>query len=443
MAYVQLGDICNIIKGEIGITKAIPGDFPMVTTGEFRKSHNKYQLDTKAVLVPLVSATGHGHASIKRIHYQEGKFAFGSILAACIPKDKTYSAKFLYIYFNLMKDYVLVPLMKGSANVSLTLGNLRTAKVPDISLKTQLKIVDLYSEIKIEQDKAADLLINQKNDINALRLAILEEGVRGKLSKDWRESNSTSEDASILLKRIQKEKVHLLKNKEIRNEKPLPPIIKEEIPYELPNGWVWCRLGDTASSYKRDIIDGPFGSNLKATEYVQSGIPIIRLQNIARNKFLFKSIKYITQEKAEFLQRHNYDYGDVVICKLGSPTGKACIIPLNMKPGRIVADIVRYRVNDSVLFNEYLSYSLNAPTTVYQFASEATGITRQRVNLSKIRELVFALPPLEEQKIIAKKMKDLLGFCDEIEQQTQQTKKDIEQLMQSVLREVFEGEKSI
>ena len=47
MAYVQLGDICNIVKGEIGITKAIPGDFPMVTTGEFRKSHNKFQLFLK------------------------------------------------------------------------------------------------------------------------------------------------------------------------------------------------------------------------------------------------------------------------------------------------------------------------------------------------------------------------------------------------------------
>ena len=64
MAYIQLGDVCNVVKGEIGITKAIPGEYPMVTTGEERKSHNSFQLDTKAVLVPLVSATGHGHASI-------------------------------------------------------------------------------------------------------------------------------------------------------------------------------------------------------------------------------------------------------------------------------------------------------------------------------------------------------------------------------------------
>ena len=161
MAYIELGDICDISKGEIGITKAIPGEYPMVTTGAERKSHNEFQLDTEAVLVPLVSATGHGHASIKRIHFQEGKFAFGSILAACVPKDNRYSAKFLYIYFQLMKDYILVPLMKGSANVSLTLGNLKTAKVPDISREMQESIVKLYSTLKIEQDEAIGILSNQ------------------------------------------------------------------------------------------------------------------------------------------------------------------------------------------------------------------------------------------------------------------------------------------
>ena len=113
MAYIELGEICDIVKGEIGITNAVPGEYPMVTTGAERISHKDFQLDTEAVLVPLVSATGHGHASIKRIHYQDGKFAFGSILAACVPKDDKYSAKFLHIYFQLMKDYVLVPLMNS------------------------------------------------------------------------------------------------------------------------------------------------------------------------------------------------------------------------------------------------------------------------------------------------------------------------------------------
>ncbi len=86
---IRLGDICTIEKGNIGITKAIPGEYPLVVLGEERKTHNEYQFDDEAVIIPLVSSTGHGHRSMKRIFFQRGKFAVGSILCAVIPKDKT------------------------------------------------------------------------------------------------------------------------------------------------------------------------------------------------------------------------------------------------------------------------------------------------------------------------------------------------------------------
>ena len=72
---VKLGDLCSIEKGETGIQKAIPGEYPLVVTAEERKSHNEFQFDDEAVIIPLVSGTGHGHASIKRLHFQTGKFA--------------------------------------------------------------------------------------------------------------------------------------------------------------------------------------------------------------------------------------------------------------------------------------------------------------------------------------------------------------------------------
>ena len=88
MEQFTLGEVCTIIKGSTGIKKAIAGDYPLVVTAEERLSSNEYQFDTKAVCIPLVSSTGHGHASLKRIHYQEGKFALGNILAAVIPNDE-------------------------------------------------------------------------------------------------------------------------------------------------------------------------------------------------------------------------------------------------------------------------------------------------------------------------------------------------------------------
>lgn len=101
---VKLGEICSITKGQTGITKAIPGKYPLVALSEERKSHNEYQFDAEAVIIPLVSSTGHGHASLKRIHFQSGKFALGTILCALIPKQSSeVCAEYLYHYLEQKK----------------------------------------------------------------------------------------------------------------------------------------------------------------------------------------------------------------------------------------------------------------------------------------------------------------------------------------------------
>ena len=108
-ATIKLKEICIIEKGRIGILAAIPGKYPLVTTGEERRSHNEYHFEGNAVCIPLVSGTGHGHASIKRLHYQEGKFALGNILCAVIPNDeKQLNAKYLHLYLQQFKETLLV-----------------------------------------------------------------------------------------------------------------------------------------------------------------------------------------------------------------------------------------------------------------------------------------------------------------------------------------------
>ncbi|MGV8991604.1 MAG: restriction endonuclease subunit S [Thiobacillus sp.] len=140
----RLGDLCSITKGETPIKQAIPGFYPLVVTAAERASHESFQFDCRAVIVPLVSSTGHGHASIKRINYQEGKFALGSILCAVMPKDeKRLSAKFLHVYFSYFKDQLIVPLMKGSANVSLSVGALAELKIIVPPMEIQQRVIRL------------------------------------------------------------------------------------------------------------------------------------------------------------------------------------------------------------------------------------------------------------------------------------------------------------
>ena len=140
--YVKLQDCCFLEKGNTPIQKAIPGEYPLVVTTAERKSANVYQFSEPTVCVPLVSSRGHGVASLNQIYYQEGKFALGNILCGVTPKDrKVLSAKYLYYYLNLKKDSLIVPLMKGGANVSLTVNSLKTVKVALPPFQVQQEII--------------------------------------------------------------------------------------------------------------------------------------------------------------------------------------------------------------------------------------------------------------------------------------------------------------
>ena len=140
--YKRLGDCCEIQKGTTPIQKAIPGEYPLVVTTSERKSSETYQFDKPSVCIPLISSRGHGVASLSQVYYQEGKFALGNILCAVTPLDGgTLSAKFLFYFLNYKKDTLIVPLMRGGANVSLSIDSLLKVKVPVPPILIQEEIV--------------------------------------------------------------------------------------------------------------------------------------------------------------------------------------------------------------------------------------------------------------------------------------------------------------
>lgn len=150
---VLVEDVCKITKGKTPIQKANPGDYPLVVTTSERKSCDTYQFDTSAVCIPLVSSRGHGVASLNHVYYQNGKFALGNILCALETKDdKKLSVKYLYYYLEKTKDYTLVPLMKGGANVSLHMNDI-------LKVKISLPTIDKQKEI-VKQFDTLDRMLN-------------------------------------------------------------------------------------------------------------------------------------------------------------------------------------------------------------------------------------------------------------------------------------------
>ena len=207
----------------------------------------------------------------------------------------------------------------------------------------------------------------------------------------------------------------------------------------FPEEWQIVTGSEFVVDPKSDIVDGPFGSNLKASEYTYSGIPIARIQNVKRFNFVDKNIRFVTTEKAEELHRHTFVRGDILITKLGDPLGLACEVPESFDYGIIVADLVRLRPNLKVCAKPYLIYLLNSDVVIKQIETHVKGTTRPRINLGVIRNLSLPLASLAEQKVIADKLDTLLAQVETTKARLELIPEILKTFRQSVLAAAVSG----
>ena len=427
MQIVKLKELCDFEKGATGLAKAEPGDYPLVTTGAERKSCTTYQFDAKAVCIPLVSSTGHGHASLKNVHYQEGKFALGSILVALTSKDSSrLDIQFLHLYLSQLKDQVLVPLMSGAANVALSVKKIQNIEIPLPSIERQCEIVERFKSIMAEEDELKSELTRQQTLLKKLRQQILQEAIEGKLTADWRAQNPDVEPASELLKRIAAEKAQLVKDKKIKAQKPLPPITDEEKPFELPLGWEWCRLGDISINSLGKMLDQ---QKNKGTQK-----PYLRNLNVQWHRVNISDLKEMPFEEHE-TDKYSVVKGDVLICEGGYP-GQAAIWEFD---SAIMFQKALHRVrfisscfNSELFVNLLWLWDANR-----EIEKHFTGAGIKHLTGKSLNKIPLPLPPMEEQQAIVTKVEKLLALCDQLETQITQNQTHAEQLMQAVLKEAF------
>ncbi|MDG2487152.1 MAG: restriction endonuclease subunit S [Roseibacillus sp.] len=199
--------------------------------------------------------------------------------------------------------------------------------------------------------------------------------------------------------------------------------------------WSTVPLQDLSDDFKKDIVDGPFGSNLKREDYQAKGNPVLKIQNIKEFRIEWKKIDCVSTSKFQQLKRHSYHQGDIVMTKLGDPLGVSAIVD-RAGDGLIVADLVRIRAQK--INSRFLCYCLNAPQTRTFINTQSKGATRPRVRITTVRELPIPVPPLAEQERI-------VGILDEafegIATATAHAERNLinaQELFQSVLQSTFE-----
>ena len=426
MSYkkVKLSEICTIEKGATGITKAIEGEYPMVTMAEARTSHNEYQFDTKAVLIPLVSSTGHGHASMKRIHYQEGKFAVGSIICALVPKkEDVVNARFLYNYLHFQRESILVPLMRGAANVSLSIKSISSVEINLPPLETQISINKLVDDFKLKQEIFQTELKTQSNLLSKLRQAYLQEAVMGKLTEPSQDNTQT------LLKAIKSQKAELIKQGKLRKEKPLAPIKPEEIPFEIPDNWVWCRLGEICEK----VTDGFHNTPTKK----DTGRIYVSATHIKENRICWDDCLFVSEDDHQELYKKAFPQkGEILIVNRGAGCGTSAIIDIEEEFS--FQNVALIGFNQNYIESKYINF-LILKMRKEIMDSFTNGGLQPMLSNQILRTIPIPLPPLSEQKAIVAKVEGLLENVSLLESENKAQQIDVQRLMGAVLQEAFVG----
>lgn len=277
-------------------------------------------------------------------------------------------------------------------------------------------------------------------DTKVLREKILDLAMRGKLVPQ----DPNDEPASELLKRIKAEKEELIKQKKIKRDKNETEIFKGDdglhyekfadgtvkkldVPYELPDGWEWAKLG----SYM-DVRDGTHDT----PKYFDSGIPFVTSKNLGDGKIDFKNVNYISDEDSQkFNQRSRVEAGDILMAMIGT-IGKPVVAPKVEFEYSIknVALFKRLTIEQNSKFiRDYLQYSEK------RLRKCASGGNQKFLSLKKLKEILIPIPPSSEQKQIVSVLSDYLSLVECIDSDQNALQQLASQLKQKVLDIAMQG----
>ena len=458
---LKISDIADTSSGGTpnrGMIEYYNGDIPWVKSGELKDgiitNCDEYITEaglknSSAKLFPkgtlLVAMYG---ANIGKTGILDFDATTNQAVCAIFPKVDI-SKDFLFWYFKQQR-IEFIAIGKGGAQPNISQTVIYNASIVVPEPKIQKKIVDFLEAIEQGKDidnnffipevledveriykyknsyiDLSDSFENQLNQIENLIQAILQEAVQGKLVNQ----DPKDEPASELLKRIKAEKA-----KSGKKEKPLPSIKPQEIPFEIPENWVWCRFQEITSLITCGIASTP--------KYYPSGRIFLSAKNVKPFRFLPNDFKYVDEETyRKVTQNAKPEMGDVLITRVGAGIGETAVIDQDIdfafyvsltlvKPIRIGLD------------SNFLSYWLNSNYGIQNAIVQTSGIgsNQGNLNVNRVRTFLIPLPPLTEQKRIVTEIEKQLAKTKQLKEHIIANQQATEQLLKALLHQAFEVE---
>jgi type I restriction enzyme S subunit len=416
MSLKKIKQLFNIEKGVLQSSKCIEGEYDFITAAADWKTHNEYTHDCEA-LIFAAAASG----SLGRTHYVNGKFISSDLCFILTPKEPEklpVNLRFYHIIFNLYKNEIVAATKAGTSKEAIGLRVFGEYELPYFDISIQQKVKAEFGKAEALKNDLFDEYTYQLTLLENLNQAILQEAVQGKLVPQ----DPNDEPASELLKRIKAEKANSGKK-----EKPLPPIKPEEIPFEIPESWVWCRLIDLGTTQTGTT---PPTAN---KEYFGKDIPFIKPADIS-----ISGINYVNEgltlaglEKGVLVQEDSL----MMVC-IGGSTGKSNYTNRDVSCNQQINAIKGL----CGVSGQFLQYFLQSPYFQKAIWAKSSGGTTPIVNKSKWESIPIPLPPLSEQKRIVAEIERQLAKTKQLKEHILASQEATEQLLKALLHQAFEVE---
>jgi type I restriction enzyme S subunit len=253
----------------------------------------------------------------------------------------------------------------------------------------------------------------------------LQDAVQGRF--DFAQGPDEDEPASELLKKIKTEKEKLIAEKKLKKEKELPPIKPEEIPFNIPENWVWCRLGEVCTK----VTDGFHNTPKKLSE----GKIYISATHIREDGIKWSDCLYVSEKEHKELFKKAYPKrGEILITNRGAGCSTPVIIDIDEEFSFQNAALIGF--NQQLVSNKYLFYFILKSRDEIMKTFVNGGLQPMLSNVV-LGTIPIPFPPLAEQHRIVQKLDELMEYCNELEASIKQSQAQNEKLLQQVLREAL------
>ena len=429
-----------------------PNKFKYVSEEAFQECIKSGKPERGDLLVTRVGAIGE--AAVIDVDIE---FAYYVSVGLIKPFNEFILSKFLVFIFNspygnlYSKGNVS---SKGSSAGNFNLGRIRSFLIPLPPISEQEMILDFLEDLgknsikdsKIYLDKEiedeiisihkAQLLNNQTSNelthqldlIKQLRQAFLREAMQGKFVK----STNTRETGQQLLEKIKVEKAKLIAEKKLKKEKELPPIDEEEIPFEIPKHWAWCRLEEIGK------ITGGGTPSMGNPEYWNGNIPWISPKDMKLDRISDSEMKVTTKGIKES-STNLVPVGSLLIVGRSGILKRKLPVAINDKLCTVNQDM-KVIVPHIIKMNRFLQLMFWSIENIVLNEYVKFGMTVHSLKYDEFSKMPIPIPPLQEQEQIVTKLEELMAFCDNLEQSIKESQGYNEMLLQQVLREALQGE---